>query len=689
MSGRIGSIRSGLAWTGLEKVVVYGVTFVQGVVLARLLKPEDFGSVAMLGLFVGVSGVLAESGLGTALVVKVPSCGARSCEQSAFRWNIVVATLLYVALWVCSPSIARWYGIPFLESLLKILSLGMVFSAAGVVAVARLTREQQFDRLATVNIIAVVASVALGVSLAFAGFGVWAIAWISVLQPAIRTVLSWIVALYGKSPPDCARSVDVGHCSLKSLLGYGGRLTASGLVHTAYCNLYGLVIGKLWSPATVGLFVRGDRWSHLPGEVVNDAITRVSLPKLAQKECGPRYIASVNAILLWPVLATLWVFAPFVVKFVLGKQWVPCVPYLRILLLGQIVTPVTTASLNFLKARGRADLVLATDFIKKPIGLSALFAGCGFGLVGVCWAKVASDVVECIVDVFAAFKARREEMPVDLVYCWCNGPKFEDREKCRFSENGELRYSILSADRYAPWIRKMFVLVNDETVIPDWLSEHAKVTIVRHSDIIPKEILPLYNPASIELWMNRIPGLSEYFIYGNDDMFFGRKVRKSDFFDSKGRMLCRYLLGVSLKDSLRTGHTYERWLENNRKLLGSGNDWLPHHNFDPYRKSVIDEFWQTFPKEALASASYRERTPDQLQREVFALYAMNANRGAYGKVRHFKIFWDSLYAELCDVAAMEKIRRVRPKMFCLNDSERSSDEDRLRMARFLRDFYGV
>ena len=676
------SARIGILWTGLEKVVIYCIGFLQGVVLARLLKPEDFGLAAMLGIFTGIGGVLAESGLGTALVVKASGRGIAS-DRAALKWNVGVALSLACAFTAASPLVAGWYGAQILAPLLATLSAAMVVNAAGVSAAARLTRLQMFDKLAAANVAQTLLGALAAIGMALAGCGVWSIAGLVIAQSVARTGVLWWLAWPRRDEPESVET------PLRELLGYGWKLTASGMVHSAYCNLYSLLIGKLWSPASVGLFTRGERWARLPGELVNESVGRVALPKFVSGECGARRMALENALLLWPLLAALWLFSGPIVGFVLGEQWLECIPYIRIIILGQLFTPFTNVALNALKSDGRTDLILVSDAIKKPVGIVALLIGCRFGIEGVCWAKVASDVTECVTDVLFVLWARRRCPDVDLVYCWCNGPDFERREKCRFRNNGELRHSIRSADMFAGWVRRIYVFVNDGTIVPDWLSAHPKVVLVRHSEVIPKDVLPLYNSVSIEFWLHLIPGLSERFIYGNDDMFFGRPVSPSDFFDRRGRMICRYKLGVSLRAALAAdGGAYNSQLINCRRLLGVADDSLPHHGFDGYLKSVLADFWREYPAEALASGSFRERSPKQLIRDVFALYAIKTGRGVRGKVRRFRLFWDSLYAELCDRPAMERIRRRRPKMLCLNDSERCTDADRMAATAFLEEMYG-
>ena len=684
----------GILWTGIEKVAVYGINFVQGVILARLLCPEDFGLTAMLGIFLGLGGLLAESGLGTALVIGVKGRGpdVRRLEGQVLRWTVGAALFIYAVLAVAAPWCAQWYDKPPLTPILRAMSAGLVINAVSVVATARLTREQRFGRLAWANGLSTFVGAATAIALAWTGCGVWSIVGMGLVSATVRAGFVWIAARRASADGEEPES---GGMDFRAALKYGWKLMVSGVIHVVYMESYSMVIGKMWSPAAVGLFARGQRWARLPAEVVNDAVGRVALPTLAQSGGAVSLrLTAVNAALLWPALAVLGIWAPQIVGGILGEQWLDCVPYLRILIVGQFFTAIGNIALNLLRARGRSDLVLKTDLWKKPVGFAALACGIPFGVAGLCWAKVVSDIAECVADVAYALKCRvAGELPVDLVYCWYGGKVPDGVDKCRASDNGELRYSIRSVDRYAPWIRFIHVLVNDDAVVPDWLSRHRKAKVVRLSAFIPREVLPLNNSASIEMWLHRVPGLSERFVYANDDMFLGRPVAPRDFFDARGRMICRYSGYGDVMTTLQ--NAYDGQLQYSRRFLGDPYRRYPHHNMDGYLKSVIDDFWRAYPDEALRSGGFRHRVSDQLQRDVFSCFAVRTGRGvrriADRRVRLRRIFglmpYASLLFSLAD-ANLDWIRKDRPKFFCLNDTEACTDADRARVRGLLEELYG-
>ena len=690
-----GGAQMGILWTGIEKVAVYGISFVQSVILARLLCPEDFGLTAMLGIFLCLGGTLSESGLGTALVIGVRGRGpdARRLERQVLAWTVGTAAAIYALLAVTAPWCAHWYGNPLLTPILRAMAAGLVINALSVVATARLTREQRFGRLAWANGLSSIVGATVAIVLAWKDCGVWAIVGMSLVSATVRCGLVWWFAR--DAEPDETTTATDG-MDFHAALRYGWKLMLSGLIHVVYMESYNMVIGKMWSPAVVGLFSRGQRLAKLPAEVVNEAVGRVALPALVQPNgAGSLRFACINAALLWPGLVVLLVWAPQVVSGVLGAQWLDCVPYLRILVVGQFFTAIGNVALHLLRARGRSDLVLKTDMWKKPVGFAALVCGIPFGVTGLCWAKVVSDVAECVADVAYALKCRADaaDPPIDLVYCWYSGKIPDGVDKCRASDNGELYYSIRSVDRCAPWIRHIHVLVNDDAVISDWLSRHAKVRIVRLSSFIPGDVLPLNNSASIEMWLHRVPDLSERFVYSNDDMFLGRPVSPRDFFDVRGRMICRYSGYGAVGD--HPGDVYEGMLRYSRDFLNDSCRRYPHHNMDGYLKSVIEDFWTAYPDAALRSGGFRYRVPCQLHRDVFSCYAVKTGRGVRRltgrRVRLRRLLglapYTSLFFSLADEGIAGWLREDRPKFFCLNDTEACTEADRAKVRMLLKEVY--
>lgn len=390
-----------MKFTLLEKILGQAIVFLQGIILARLLTPEDFGLVAMLWIFIAVGSSLAESGLGSAYVVYGGN------PRQVLKWNLSAALLIYLALTFAAPFIAAFYHEPILRELTWVMGLGIVINSACVVDYARLQRAKRFAALSFVNTSTTLGTFFLALLFALLGFGVWTIAWMSVGAALLKLFALRFSVSRLSSYSESAEAKAVLPAEFSKLISYGLKSMVSGLIHTVYLNSYQLIIGKMANPAAVGLFSRGQRWAMLPVGVVNESVGRVAFPNLVSGTVSARKYLLINAALLWPCLAILYLFAPEIISLVFGRAWLASAPYLRIILLGVAITPLTNVVLTYLRAKGRMDLILITDAIKKPIQISSLIIGTFFGIEGLCWSLVLSEFAEALVDLLVAWWSHR------------------------------------------------------------------------------------------------------------------------------------------------------------------------------------------------------------------------------------------------------------------------------------------
>lgn len=308
-------------------------------------------------------------------------------------------------------------------------------------------------------------------------------------------------------------------------------------------------------------------------------------------------------------------------------------------------------------------------------------------------------------------------MDIDLVYLWVDGndPAWlakknaflpADRRvdpqiagECRFVENDELRYSLRSVEKYAPWIRRIYIISDDQT--PAWLdTSNPRVRMVSHREIMPEEILPVFNSCTIELFLPRIPGLAEHFLYANDDMFFNEPVGPDFFFDAKGRPIVRLKLQSLRKhDEDIYCHTLIRMQQLVGKRYGRCTRLAPHHNIDAYRRTDFLECCAEFHDELQPTMQARFRTRDDWQRSLVLYHALARKQATLRCVTRFNKLrnpWQRLRAVFgagCGsdsrcipmiIPDLESvIEKYAPSLFCLNDDARMTDEDRLRVRAFL------
>jgi hypothetical protein len=302
-------------------------------------------------------------------------------------------------------------------------------------------------------------------------------------------------------------------------------------------------------------------------------------------------------------------------------------------------------------------------------------------------------------------------MEIDLVYLWVDGsdPEWQARKraftgegtgsgettsKARWSDNEELRYSLRSAQMYAPWIRRIFIVTDGQT--PAWLdTSNPRVQIVNQNDILPPEALPCYNSAVIEYFLYRIPGLAEHFLYANDDMFFGAPTEPDDFFTPSGLPLVRLKCKVAgklrrvVKKALKIGFGYYRRslfraAREVERVTGRYYSSIPHHGIDAYRRSdnrhVAED---VFRDEVSAMLPHHTRSEGDLQRVALSLWALAVGRA----LKRYVHKSESVRIGVQKPDYMAVIRRYSPLLFCLNDSQRATDDDRRRIRPFLESLF--
>ena len=370
---------NGAIWTGVEKFSRQAVQFVIGIILARLLPPNDFGVIGMLAIFIAIAQTFTDSGLSSALIQKKDRTEV-DCS-TIFYFNIGVGVLFYLLLYATAPLIADFYNMPILIDVTRVVALSIILSGLTAVQNARLTIDLRFRTLSLIALISMVVTGATGLALAYSGWGVWALVFQALAGQMVTSICTWY----------CSRWIPKLEFSMKSfkqLWGFGSKLLVSGLINTIYGNLYTLVIGKKFSSAEVAFYNRGNHFALLPAQTVQDMAIKVNFPILAKMQDDDerllgayKKLLTVPLYILYPVLVCMAVTAEPLVIVLIGEKWLPCVPIMQVLCIGYMFSPLTHINLNLLYVKGRTDLVLKLEFIKKPIAFLILFASIPFGII--------------------------------------------------------------------------------------------------------------------------------------------------------------------------------------------------------------------------------------------------------------------------------------------------------------------
>lgn len=383
-------------WRFAERCGAQGVSFVVSIILARLLMPEVYGTVALVTVFTSILNVFVASGFGTALIQKKDADDLDF--STVFYFNIAACLVLYAGLFVASPFIAAFYRNPELTAVVRVLGLTVVISGVKNIQHAYVSKNMQFKRFFFATLGGTIGAAIIGVAMACFGFGVWALVAQHVFNTLVDTIILWVTV---KWRPKRMFSFE----RLKGLFSYGWKLLVSALLDTIYSDLRQLIIGKLYTTADLAQYNRGKQFPHLIITNINASIDSVLLPTMSKAQDEP---ARVKAMTRRAMKTSTYVMAPLmmglaflgepIVRLVLTEKWLPCVPFMQIFCITYMFYPVHTANLNAIKAMGRSDLFLKLETIKKIVGLAVLLCTMWFGVMAMAYSLLFTSVTSQIIN---------------------------------------------------------------------------------------------------------------------------------------------------------------------------------------------------------------------------------------------------------------------------------------------------
>jgi O-antigen/teichoic acid export membrane protein len=395
---------SGFLWTLLSRFGTRLIILIVGIVLARILSPEDFGLIAMLGVFFAVSSSLVESGFTQALLREKTI--SEFDKSTAFYINISIAVVLYVLLWISAPYISLFFKQPLLENLVKVMGIDLIFKSLSVVQRAVLMQQLRFKLLSGIDISVSIITGIIAILLAYKGFGVWALAIKYFLFSLFVTIAFWI-----KNP--WFPKTFINKESFDRLFGFGVKLVTTGLINTFYRNIYNLVIGKVFLPVTLGLYDRAFLLANQVSSSIYVALGQVIFPILSKtlddkerfKSAYRKIVVSITFV-NFP-LTTFMVFAakPIVI-IILGDKWVGAIPFLQLLSVSYFIGHISSISQDLYKILGKPEIYLKFSIINKVIVTITILPGLYFGI----WWLIAGSVFAQYIEAFMAMYFTSKEM---------------------------------------------------------------------------------------------------------------------------------------------------------------------------------------------------------------------------------------------------------------------------------------
>ncbi len=369
----------GAAWSGIDNVAQFGVSFVVSIVLARLLSPDDYGLLGVIAIFTAICTALINGGFTTALIRK------KVCTEddynTAFVANLTMSLLLYVAIFFCAPLIAKFFSRDELVLLVQVSSLGMIIGAMAMVQQTRLTKRIDFKTQTKITLVASIASGIIGIGMALIGFGVWSLVAQGLSLQTIRMVLLW---KYNRWIP----SLKISRDSFINLFGFGWKIMLSEMLNTIWKELYQVVVGKFYTPATLGQYTRAKGFSKLFSSNLNSIVQRVTYPVLSNiQDDKERLVNAYRRIIKTTMFITsicmfaLGAVSEPLLNCLIGPKWQEAATYLPLICITGSTYPLQAINLNMLQVQGRSDLFLGLEIIKKIIAIGPLLIGAFVGIL--------------------------------------------------------------------------------------------------------------------------------------------------------------------------------------------------------------------------------------------------------------------------------------------------------------------
>lgn len=381
----------GVGWSFADNIANSGITFLVGLVLARLLTPEEYGVMAMIMIFIAVSNSIVDSGFSNALIRKIDA--RRIDYNTVFYFNLAASVLLYALLFVLSPAIAAFFKEPLLVDVTRVIGCVLLINALAIIPRTLFVKDVNFKVQTKVSLIASLSSGAIGIGMALAGMGVWSLVGQQLSRQAFNTLFLWV---YGRWRPVWEFSMQ----SFREMFGFGSKLLLSGLIDTIYKNIYYLVIGRFYTSAQLGQYTRAEQFNTIFSSNLTSVVLRVSFPVLSSiqneperlREAYRRVIKSTMLVTFACMLGLAAVAKPLIL-ILIGAKWLTAVSYLQIICFSGMLFPLQAINLTMLQVKGRSDFILKLEVIKKTIAVGPIALGVFWGIEFMLWGSVLTSFI--------------------------------------------------------------------------------------------------------------------------------------------------------------------------------------------------------------------------------------------------------------------------------------------------------
>ena len=372
---------SGVIWNGFQRFGTLSISFLTNIVLARILLPEDFGSIGMLMVFIGISNTIIDGGFASALIQK--SNPNKDDYSTVFLWNLFLSICLYISLFAFSEKIERFYNIEGLSLLLKVQGCILIIDAFSTVQSTKLKKELKFRSLSKINIIATFFGSVIGITFAYFGFGVWALVYKYIFQSVLLSILLWSLS-------DWKPSFKFSTKSFKQLFSFGSLIFLSNITESVVYHLQSLIIGRFFSPKSLGYYTQAKQLHEIPERTIPIIVDQVAFPLYSsiQNEKkrvikGFKQSLSILCYINFPVMIILIIISKPLIVLLYSEKWIPSTLFFQILCLGGMLYSINSNNVTVVKSLGKSNYVFISTAIKRVSTIVFLFVGLNFGVNGV------------------------------------------------------------------------------------------------------------------------------------------------------------------------------------------------------------------------------------------------------------------------------------------------------------------
>lgn len=388
---------SGMIWAFGEQFAAQAVSFILSVILARLLMPDEYGTITMVLVFINIANVFVTNGFGEALVQRKNATDEDF--TTVFYCSLAVAVFLYSVLYITAPLIATFYDSPELALVLRVLSLKLPIASINSIQRAYVQKNMQFKKFFFSTLGGTILSGVLGIFMAYKGFGVWALVAQYMSNSCVATIVMFFTVRWKPKLIFCKSSA-------KELIKFAWKLTAASLINTVYNELRSLIIGKKYSSSDLAYYNKGNHIPSLAITNINSAISTVIFPAMSQCNNAPNRLKAITrrsmkvaAFVIFPVMGGIIGVGESLIRLLLTEKWIPCVPYLYMACMYWACQPVQTANWQVIKAMGRSDLALRLEIYKKVIGFLLVFVSIPFGVEAIAASNVLFAIISMLINI--------------------------------------------------------------------------------------------------------------------------------------------------------------------------------------------------------------------------------------------------------------------------------------------------